>query len=179
MKKIKSTLTLIILIIAAAGCGDIKTTSYFDEPKVALGNYIAIEITDFESDLQNVGDALLKDVPDEVSRLINSGRSGLRAKRAAIEDVPAERVLVLLGEVVEADSGSNLKLEGGAIKFGESSLTIQLAIVEKQTGDEITTGQVNSSSSLGFFRRGFVAKETYEALAEEIASFVSANYRKK
>jgi hypothetical protein len=176
---VNKDLSIIFLVFSLliSGCGDLKITSYFDQPRVKLSKYEALEISDFESELPDVPEEILTKLPDEVARLLGSERIGLKKiERESIEDISAENTLVLLGEITEYESGKDIKFESGAIKFGESSLTVQLALVEKATGNEVVSGQVNGFSSLGFFRRGFIAKDVYKGLAEEIVKFISENY---
>jgi hypothetical protein len=97
-------------------------------------------------------------------------------ERGAINDVPPEETLVLIGTVTDFQSGTDVKFEGGSVIFGEASLAVQVSLVEKSTGREITTGTVNGFSSLGLFRGGIMRKEIYEKIAKEIVKFISDNY---
>ena len=64
-----------------------------------------------------------------------------------------------------------MSYEGGGIKFGEVSITIKLAFLDKATGNEITTGEINGFSSMGF-----MAKDIYESMAKEIVTYILEIY---
>jgi hypothetical protein len=165
-------LVICLLVLLISGCGSVKTSSYFNEPQVKLNNYAGLEISDFETKIPYLPKDALTQIPDETARLLTSENTGFgKVGRGPLKDIPGESTLVLLGEVTEYQSGKNIKFEGGAIKFGEASLTVQLAIVEKETGKEVVTGEVNGFSSLGFTKSGI-----YKGVAEEIVKFVSENY---
>jgi len=164
--------TFCLLVLLSAGCGSVKTSSYFDEPQVKLDSYAGLEISDFETKIPYLPKDALTQIPDETASLLTSKNSGFqKVGRQPLKDIPDQSTLVLLGEVVEYQSGKNFKFEGGAVKFGEASLTVQLVIVEKETGREIVTGEVNGFSSLGFTKAGI-----YKGVAEEIVKFISENY---
>ncbi len=161
-----------LLTFLVAGCGNVTTSSYFSQPETKLGKYAGLEITNFETQVEHVPSDALTQIPDETAKLLTSGKSRFqKVGRESIQDIPAENTLVLLGEVIDYQSGKNIKYEGGALKFGEVALTIQLALVEKTTGKEIATGEVNGFNSLGFTDAGL-----YKGMAEEIVKFIYENY---
>ena len=80
------------------------------------------------------------------------------------------KTLVLLGEISEYGPASDIRYEGGKVKFGEVTINISLAILEKSTGKEITTGDVNTFSSFGFNK-----KKMYEEVANEVVKFIREN----
>jgi hypothetical protein len=167
-----SACVFFLLIFFAPGCGNITTSSHFSPPETKLGKYAGLEITNFETQVEHVpGDALTQ-IPDETAKLLASKKSRFqKVGRESIQDIPAENTLVLLGEVINYQSGKDIKYEGGALKFGEVALTVQLALVQKNTGKEIATGEVNGFNSLGFTDAGL-----YKSMAEEIVKFINENY---
>jgi len=161
-----------MLLFSIAGCGDVKTSSYFSQPEVKLSKYAGLEITDFETKIKHLPQDALTQIPDETARLLASEKTAFRKiARESIKDIPGENTLVLLGEVTDYESGKDIRYESGALKFGEASLTVQLALVEKATGKEVATGEVNGFSSLGFTKAG-----VYKGVAKEIVKFISENY---
>jgi hypothetical protein len=167
----------LLVAFLITGCGDLKIYSNLETPENRLGKYRALEIADFETEIVNVPEEALTKIPDEVKELLASKEGGFEeVTREAIEDIPARDTLVLLGIVTEYQSGTDLKTEGGAIKFGESALTVQLSLVEEATAREISNGEVSGFSSLGLLRSGLITKGVYEGIAEEIVKFISENY---
>lgn len=174
---ILSTRILYTLTLLIAGCGDLKTVSSFNPPEAKLAKYKAIEIADFETQIENVPKAALTIIPDEVAKLLASKKNTFqRVERRKIEDVPPEDILILLGEVTDYQSGKNIKAKEGAIKFGEASLTVHIRLVEKTTDNEVASGEVNGSSSIGFLKGGGVTKGVYKGLAEEIVKSISQSH---
>jgi hypothetical protein len=163
---------LLLILLLATGCGNITTSSHFSQPDTRLGKYAGLEITNFETQIEHVPSDVLTQIPDETAKLLISGKSRFqKVGRETIQDIPAENTLVLLGEIIDYQSGKSVKYEGGALKFGEVALTVQLALVEKNTGKEIATGEVNGFNSLGFTDAGL-----YKGMAEEIVKFIYQNY---
>jgi hypothetical protein len=176
---LKKAIGLILAVVFFTACGDLKVSSYLNQPPgKETGRYRAIEIYDFETELPDVPEELLKRLPDEIANTLKSRKTRFqRISREPIEDIPAANTVVLLGEIVDYESGRDIKFEEGAVKFGESSITVQIALVDKESGEEVASGQVNGFSSLGFFRSGIVAKELYKNLAEEIVKLITQNYK--
>ncbi len=169
---LSSFITFYLLLFLITGCGTVKTSSSFSDPGVKLDRYAGLEISDFETKIEFVPKDALTQIPDETASLLSSKNRGFqKIGRGELKEIPDEDTLVLLGEVIEYQSGKNFKFEGGALKIGEASLTVQLAIVEKATGKEIVTGEVNGFSSLGFTKSGI-----YKGVSEEIVKFISENY---
>lgn len=170
-------LSLIVLIFIVAssvfitGCTNIKTTSYFTPTKTKLSDFQAIQFETFETQIEDFPKEALTNVPDQAAELLSSKNKFKEVKYGEIENIPAEDTLVLLGEVSEYRPSSDITFEGGGLKFGEVSIALKLAIVNKATGDEISTGEVNGFSSMGF-----MAKDIYESLAEEIVKYIIEAY---
>jgi hypothetical protein len=166
-----------MLIFLTAGCGDLKTVSSFNPPEAQLSKYRALEIADFGTEIDDVPKQALTEVPDELAKLLASKKDSFqRVERSSIGDVPPENTLVLLGEVTDYQSGKSFKAKEGSVKFGEAVLTIHLRLVEKATGDEIASGEVSGSSSIGFLRGGIITEGVYKALAGQIAKSLSQNH---
>ena len=166
-----------LLAFLVAGCGDLKIYSDFKPPEERLNKYKALEIADFEAEIPNIPQGALVEIPNEVQKLLASKRGEFEeVKREAIEDISPKDTLILLGTITDYQSGTNVKMEGGAIKFGESGLAVRLSLVEEDSGREIASGIVSGFSSLGLFRRGIFTKDVYQSIAEEIAKFISENH---
>jgi hypothetical protein len=166
-----------MLIISIAGCGDLKTVSSFNPPEAKLAKFKAVEIADFETQIDNVPRAALTTIPDEVAKLLASKKNIFqKVERSKIEDVPAENTLILLGEITDYQSVKSFKAEGGSLKFGVASISIQIRLVEKATGDEVASGEVSGSSSIGFLRDVGFTQGVYKGLAEEIVNSISQNH---
>ena len=162
-------------IVAALviGCGSVKTASYFTPPAKNLNNYIALEIMDFETYIPDLPKDALRKVPQEIERLMNSKKTNFSTvKYGRISNIQAQDTLVLLGEFTAFEPGSSFKYEGGALKFGEVTIGLQVVIVEKATGRKVITGEISGFSSTGVLRKGG-ANSIYESLAAEIVKFLN------
>lgn len=180
MKKALASLLLICLSsipILNFGCGDVKTSSYFTPPKSKLDKYEALEIFDFETAIPDFPKDALTKIPNDVENILKTEKDSFKeVSRGAIEQIPADKTLVLLGEVTSYVPGTDVTFEGGAIKFGEVTISLKLALVQKDSGEEITSGEVSGFSSLGILRSGHLGKDMYEILANEIVKFISESY---
>lgn len=164
-------LPIILFSLSIQGCTSIKTTSYFTPTKTKLGQYQAIQFEVLETEIVNFPEEALARVPEQTAALLETKDKFKEVKFGQIDNVPAADTLVVLGEVSEYRPSSDMTFEGGSLKFGEVSVTIKLAVVNKATGDEISTGEVNGFSSLGF-----MAKDIYQSLAEEIVKYILESY---
>ncbi len=162
---------LVLFTLLTLGCTDIKTTSYFTPTKTKLSDFKAIQFETFETEIEDFPKEALTKIPDQAASLLATKNKFQEVKYGEIENIPAEDTIVLLGEVSEYRPSSDISFEGGGLKFGEVSVALKLAIVNKATGDEISTGEVNGFSSMGF-----MAKDIYESLAEEIVKYIIENY---
>ena len=162
---------LILLSMLNSACTNIKTSSYFTPTKTKLGDFKAIQFETFETEIEDFPKDALTKIPDQAAALLATKNKFQEVKYGEIENIPAEDTIVLLGEVSEYRPSSDISFEGGGLKFGEVSVSLKLAIVNKATGDEISTGEVNGFSSMGF-----MAKDIYESLAEEIVKYIIENY---
>jgi len=165
-----TTYLLTILLFTFSSCGGLKTTSYVGKPKENLSDFSALQINDFETDIAYFPEASLKEIPEQIAVDLVGGNTFKEVMYGTIENVPGNDTLVLLGEITEYRSSSDITFEGGGIKFGEVSVSVQIAIVEKDTGNEILTGEVNGFSSIGFL------SDINKAIAKEIAGIVAKNY---
>jgi hypothetical protein len=180
MKKALASLLLIYLSLIPIlnfGCGDVKTSSYFTPPKSKLDRYEAIEIFDFETAIPDFPKEALTKIPNDVEKLLKTEKDSFKeVSRGNIGQIPADKTLVLLGEVTNYVPGTDFKFEGGAVKFGEVTVSLKLALVQKDSGIEITSGEVSGFSSLAILRSGHLGKDMYEIIANEIVKFISENY---
>lgn len=163
--------SLFFLALMFTGCASIKTTSYFKPSKEKLSSFQAVQFEQFDTEIVDFPKQALSRVPAESAALLASKNKFKEVEFGAIENIPAEDTIVVLGEVSEYRPSSDISYEGGGIKFGEVSVTIKLALVNKATGDEISTGEVNGFSSMGF-----LAKDIYESLSQEIVKYILEGY---
>jgi len=174
---ISSLFIFSLLCLSITGCGDLKVASYFNPSDPKLNKYKTLEIADFETEITDVPNEALTRISDEVAKLTVSKNIGFqKVERGSTEGDPTQQTLVLVGEITGYESGKSFKREGGALKFGEASLTVHVWLLDKNTGDNITNGEVTGLSTFGFLRSGFITKGVYEALAQEIVKFISKNY---
>ena len=164
--------SLVLLALLIPGCTSIKTTSYFTPTTTKLQQYQAVEFETFETEIVNFPEEALSRVPEQTAALLESKNKFKEVKFGSIDNIPATDTFVVLGEVSEYRPSSDVSFEGGSLKFGEVSVTIKIALVNKATGDEISSGEVNGFSSLGF-----MAKDIYESLAEEIVKYILETYQ--
>ncbi len=162
--------------LLAVGCGDLKTVSYIAPTSTKLSSYNYVEVATFETEVEDVPDEALDLLPKAVAKEIRKANLGFKQVVWGDEELPYEKgVFVIFGTIVDYQPGTELRAEGGSIKFGEAALTVRLSIVDKATGREITNGEINSSSSLGFLKRGFITPGVYEAIAREVVKFIKDN----
>ena len=173
--KIRLTLyTLVPLLLFAfilSGCGEIKTTSYFTPTKTKLRDFQAVQFENFETEIEDFPKEALAKIPAESAALLDSQNKFKEVSNSEITNIPASDTVIILGEVSEYRPSSDISYEGGGIKFGEVSITIKLAVLNKATGDEIATGEINGFSSMGF-----MAKDIYESMAKEIVKYLMEIY---
>lgn len=170
-------LLLITLVFAISSCGDLKTVSYITPPKSQLKHYQALEIPNLETDIEDVPDDALTELPEEIAKKIME--KGIRFKEVEYGDKEASEglsTLVMFAEITDYQSGTDIKIGGGAIKFAEAAITIQISALDKSTGEEILSGEISAHSSFGFLKKGIFTKSVYEAISEEIAKFFEENY---
>lgn len=165
-------ISLALLALLVPGCTNIKTTSYFTPTTTKLQQYQAVQFENFETEIPNFPEEALSKVPEQAASLLESKNKFKEVKFGKIDNIPATDTVVVLGEVSEYRPSSDVSFEGGSLKFGEVAITIKLALVNKATGDEISTGEINGFSSLGF-----MAKDIYESLAEEIVTYILETYQ--
>lgn len=162
---------LALFAFALSGCGEIKTTSYFTPTKTKLQQFQAIQFENFETEIEDFPKEALAKIPAESAALLDSKDKFKEVSNSEITNVPASETVIILGEVAEFRPSSDVSYEGGGIKFGEVSITIKLALLDKATGNEIATGEINGFSSMGF-----LAKDIYESMAKEIVKYILEIY---
>ena len=175
--QMKKNLTLLLIVPIAfiafvlSGCGEIKTTSYFTPTKTKLRDFQAVQFENFETEIDDFPKEALVKIPAESAALLDSEGKFKEVSNSNITNIPASDTIIVLGEVAEFRPSSDVSYEGGGIKFGEVSITIKLALLDKATGNEIATGEINGFSSLGF-----LAKDIYESMANEIVKYILEIY---
>lgn len=162
---------LVFFALVLSGCGEIKTTSYFTPTKTKLSQFQAVQFETFETEIEDFPKEALAKIPAESAALLDSKNKFKEVSNSDITNIPASDTVIVLGEVSEYRPSSDISYEGGGIKFGEVSITIKLALLDKATGNEIATGEINGFSSLGF-----MAKDIYESMAEEIVKYILEIY---
>ena len=160
-----------LIAFVFSGCGEIKTTSYFSPTKTKLKDFQAVQFENFETEIVDFPEEALAKIPAESTALLDTKNKFKEVSNSDITNIPATETVIVLGEVAEYRPSSDVSFEGGGIKFGEVSITIKLAFLDKATGDEITTGEINGFSSMGF-----MAKDIYESLAKEIVKYILESY---
>lgn len=165
-----------IFILNCGGLTKTKTSSYYSKPQSMLRSYRALEITDFESFNENVPDILRTQIPGEVENELIQSNIGFDAiNYGPINSVPADQTIVMLAEIVDIQSSKDFEFDKGSLKFGEASISIKLALVQKNNGKEILTGEVAGFSSLGLFK-GNSSDQFKNSIAQEIVELIAANY---
>jgi hypothetical protein len=162
---------LAFFVLTIVGCGEIKTTSYFTPTKTKLKDFQAVQFENFETEIDDFPKEALAKIPAESAALLDSKNKFKEVSNTEITNIPASDTVIVLGEVAEFRPSSDVSFEGGGIKFGEVSITIKLALLDKATGNEIATGEINGFSSLGF-----MAKDIYESMAKEIVKYILEIY---
>ncbi len=166
----KKNFCYLIIFFLLLSCGNLKTSSIFEQPNSSLRDFDALEIRDFETNIPNFSNDSLTQIP----LFIEQGARNFhfqKVKYGNITSVDEEKTLVLLGEITEYESGGKIKYESGALKFGEVNLNISIAIVEKGTGNEIVRGEIASFSSFGFS----AGEKFQKSVANEIIKFLAQN----
>lgn len=167
----KKSLFPILFVLFIVSCSDIKTSSYFKPPVSKLDSYSALEVRNFESNIEKFPSDELIELSKTISQKLNANITKFESVVIGnISSFPDDKTLVLLGEISEYGPASDIRYESGKVKFGEVTLNISLAILEKSTGKEITRGDVNTFSSFGFNK-----KKMYEEVANEVVKFISEN----
>ncbi len=176
MKKKKGLILYILVPIAffalvLSGCGEIKTTSYFTPTRTKLKDFQAVQFENFETEIEDFPKEALTKIPAESAALLDTKNKFKEVSNSDITNIPASDTVIILGEVAKYRPSSDISFEGGGIKFGEVSITIKLALLDKATGNEIATGEINGFSSMGF-----MAKDIYESMAKEIVKYILEIY---
>lgn len=161
-------LTLSVLLSA---CGGVKTTSYFQPTKEKLSAFQAVQFEQFDTEIVDFPKEALSKIPAESAALLATKGKFQEVEFGPIANIAPEDTIVVLGEVTEYRPSSDISYEGGGVKFGEVSVTVRIALVNKANGNEISTGEVNGFSSLGF-----IARDIYGSLAQEIVKYIEEGY---
>ncbi len=162
---------MVFVAFVLSGCGEIKTTSYFTPTRTKLKDFQAVQFENFETEIEDFPKEALTKIPAESAALLDTKNKFKEVSNSDITNIPASDTVIILGEVAEYRPSSDISFEGGGIKFGEVSITIKLALLDKATGNEIVTGEINGFSSMGF-----MAKDIYESMAKEIVKYILEIY---
>ena len=162
---------MVFVAFVLSGCGEIKTTSYFTPTRTKLKDFQAVQFENFETEIEDFPKEALTKIPAESAALLDTKNKFKEVSNSDVTNIPASDTVIILGEVAEYRPSSDISFEGGGIKFGEVSITIKLALLDKATGNEIATGEINGFSSMGF-----MAKDIYESMAKEIVKYILEIY---
>jgi len=178
--KIIDTKLLIFLFILSSlfiSCGKIDTSSYYDQPSKTLRNYSALEITDFISYNPEIPEDIKTVLPRIIEdRLLSSNLGFQTIKYGSINDISSNDTLVMLAELKDITSSKDFKFEKGSLQFGESSLSLQMALVQKDTGEEVLSGEIVGFDSTGMFGGKSDSEKMLEHIANEVVNMIAANY---
>lgn len=167
-------LTLSLLFLS---CGKIDTSSYYEQPLKTLRNYSALEITDFISFNPEIPEDIKIVLPQIIENKLLSSNLGFdRIKYGSINDISSKNTLVMLAEIKDITSSKDFKFEKGTLQFGESSLSLQMALVQKDTGEEVLTGEVVGFDSSGMFGAKSDSDKMLDYIASEVVNLIAANY---
>ena len=110
-----SILTLLaITLLGCGGLGKLNTSSYYNKPESLLRNYSAFEITDFESYDENIPPILKTQIPSEVeNKLIQSNIGFQSINYGPISNVPSNKTIIMLAEIVDIKSSTDVKFDKG------------------------------------------------------------------
>ena len=168
---------LLILIILFSSCGKVDTSSYYDKPSKTLRNYSALEITDFISFNPDIPDDVKTLLPSIIeNKLINTNLGFQRIKYGSINDISSNNTLVMLAEIKDITSSRDFKFKKGTLQFGESSLSLQMALVQKDTGEEVLSGEVVGFDSTGLFGAKADSDKMLDHIANAVVNLIAANY---
>ena len=174
---IKNAIFHLLIPVFLFSCGNIQTSSYNDKPLKTLRNYTALEITDFISFNPEISDEFKTIIPRYVENKLLLNNIGFQKVRyGSINDVSSKNTLVMLAEITDIQSSRDFKFQKGTLKFGESSLSIQMAFVQKDTGEEVLTGEVVGFSSSGLLGGKGDSEKMIDHIANEIINLIAANY---
>ncbi|MGI9534623.1 MAG: hypothetical protein ACR2NW_06710 [Thermodesulfobacteriota bacterium] len=163
-------LPILLVAVTILSCTNVQTTSHFSSPQKSLDNYIAVEINQFESATLDFPEDGLVEIPNLVAeKLRNTNTHFKEVKYGEIDNYPPEKTVVVLGEIAKYIGSGDVRYESGNVKFGEIEINVDIAILQKSNGREITTGEVNSFNSASFFGG---KDKMYDEIANEIVKYI-------
>ena len=164
---------LFILILTLYSCTNVQTTSHFSSAKTSLKNYEAVEIHQFERTYDDFPEEGLVKIPSLVADKLRSSNAGFKeVKYGEINNYPPNKTVVVLGEIAKFVGSGDVRYESGNVKFGEEEINVNIAILQKSNGKEITSGQVNSFNSTSFLGG---KEKMYDEIANEIVNYILQN----
>ena len=161
---------IIIIALLVISCANVQTTSHFSSPKAALENYVAVEVHQFETASPNFPEDGLIEIPNLIAeKLSNTDTNFKEVRYGEVNDFPPEKTVVVLGEIAKYIGSGDVRYESGNVKFGEIEINIDIAVLQKSNGKEITTGEVNSFNSASFLGG---KDKMYDEIANEIVKYI-------
>ena len=162
--------SLFIVAISVLSCINTQTTSYFSSPRARLNDYIAVEVHEFETAAENFPEDGLIEIPNLIAqKLRNTNTNFKEVKYGEISNYTPEKTVVVLGEIAKYIGGGSVRYESGNVKFGEIEINVDIAILQKSNGKEITVGEVNSFNSASFLGG---KDKMYDEIANEIVKYI-------
>ena len=159
-----------IIALTLISCANVQTTSHFSSPKASLDKYVAVEVHEFESASPNFPEDGLIEIPNIIAQKLGNTNTNFKEVRfGEIENYPPDETVVLLGEIAKYVGSGDVRYESGNVKFGEIEINVDIAILQKSNGREITTGQINSFNSASFLGG---KDKMYDEIANEIVKYI-------
>lgn len=166
-------LPIFLFTLTVLSCTNVQTTSHFSSPKTSLRNYVALEIHEFERAYENFPEEGLIEIPNLVANKLRSTDAGFKeVKYGEITGYPPAKTVVVLGEIAKYVGSGDVRYDSGNVKFGEEEINVNIAILQKSNGKEITSGQVNSFNSASFLGG---KDKMYDDIANEIVKYILQN----
>lgn len=166
-------LPIFLSALILLSCTNVQTTSHFSSPQGKLDSYLAVEVQQFESAAPNFPEDGLIEIPNLIAeKLRDSDKRFKEVKYGEITNYPPDKTVVVLGEIAKYVGSGDVRYESGNVKFGEIEINVDIAILQKSNGRDITSGEVNSFNSASFL--GGKGK-MYDEIANEIVKYIIKN----
>lgn len=155
MKKFSACLLTLLVIATITGCASHRYTVV--EPATeSLTNYSTLEIPAFETHLKSAESReLAAKFADRLYLAIMDHRKknpqGIIYQEVTLATDQTEGVLVMKGTVISYEEGSRAKRYFIGFGSGKAYCTIQVAFVDKQTGEEIARTNFDGELAMGLF----------------------------
>lgn len=173
----KKWFTISLCALLISGCASSRT-QILQPKKIGFSNYPVIEVVDFDNNIGGeVPFGMVQELPNSLAKELTALNLFKVVNRIPLENMaaPAEKTLVLKGNIIEFNPGSRGKRYwGGMLGWGKGFMTIQLTALDKKSREEIFKGNVGSELSGGFFGGSF--EGAVEKLQEEMVKCIQINY---